>query len=115
MSGPNKSTHQTTLMRPESKPSHELKPKGRSSATFPASQIPHLQGTIGNQAVQRLFSAGIIQTKLKVGEADDIYEQQADGVAEQVMNSGGEKHQSGVGNRESGVRGEGGLIQTKPG
>jgi len=40
--------------------------------------------------------------------AGDIYEAEADRVAEQVMNSGVEKQQSGI-------KGGGGIIQTKPG
>lgn len=52
----------------------------------PLSQIVILQRTIGNQAVQGLFASGRIQAKLKIGQPNDKYEQQADRVAEQVMN-----------------------------
>jgi len=51
----------------------------------PIDHIVHLQRTIGNQAVQRLFQSGVIQTKLKVGKSNDKYEQEADRVAERVM------------------------------
>ena len=44
-----------------------------------------LQSTIGNQAVQRMLKSGVIQGKLKIGQPNDIYEQEADRVAEQVM------------------------------
>lgn len=78
--------------------------------------MPHLQRTIGNQAIQRLLKANIeametgsdaalstrfahdfnkmplyakadgrIQPKLTIGTPDDIYEREADRVAEQVM------------------------------
>jgi hypothetical protein len=55
--------------------------------------IMHLQRTIGNQAVQRLLRSNArdyamktgIQTKLKVSQPGDVYEQEADKVAEQVM------------------------------
>ena len=67
-----------------------------------------LHRTLGNQAVQRLFQSGAIQAKLSIGKSNDIYEQEADRVAERVMNSGGK----GEG---SGVRGGDGIIQTKPG
>lgn len=40
---------------------------------------------IGNQAVQRLFKSGVIRTKLIIGRPGDIYEQEADTMAEQVM------------------------------
>lgn len=49
-------------------------------------RVLHLQRTIGNQAVQRLFKSGILQAKLRIGQPNDIYEQEADRVAEQVMN-----------------------------
>ena len=51
----------------------------------PADHILNLQKTIGNQAVQRLLNAGVIQAKLKIGQSNDIYEQEADRVAEEVM------------------------------
>ncbi len=44
-----------------------------------------LQQTIGNRAVQRLYNAGLIQPKLKIGSPGDIYEQEAERVSEQVM------------------------------
>jgi hypothetical protein len=55
------------------------------SINSPINQILHLQRTIGNQAVQRLLKFGMIQAKLKIGQPNDIYEQEADRVAEQVM------------------------------
>ena len=39
----------------------------------------------GNQALQRLLRIRTIQTKLKINEPDDEYEQEADRIAEQVM------------------------------
>jgi hypothetical protein len=52
------------------------------SATHP---ILHLQQTIGNHAVQRLVRSGIIQTKLKVSQPNDVYEEEANRIAEEVM------------------------------
>jgi len=54
----------------------------------PNSSLDHilfLQRTIGNQAVQRLFKSGVIQTKLKISQPNDIYEQEAGQIAEQIM------------------------------
>ena len=48
-------------------------------------QIEYLQNTIGNQAVQRLFKSGKIQTKLRIGKPDDKYEKEADKTADRVM------------------------------
>jgi hypothetical protein len=44
-----------------------------------------LQRTIGNQAVQRLMKSGALQAKLRIGQPGDIYEQEADRLAGQVM------------------------------
>jgi hypothetical protein len=55
------------------------------SSRSPADQIIFLQRTAGNQAVQRLLKSGTLQAKLKISQPNDIYEQEADRVAEQVM------------------------------
>jgi hypothetical protein len=39
----------------------------------------------GNQAVKRMFKSDVIQAKLKIGQPNDIYEQEADKVADAVM------------------------------
>ena len=51
----------------------------------PFDTILSLHGTIGNRAVQRLFESGELQAKLNVGAPNDIYEQEADRVADEVM------------------------------
>jgi hypothetical protein len=51
----------------------------------PVDHILFLYRTIGNQAMQRLFKSGVIQAKLKIGQPNDIYEQEADRVADMVM------------------------------
>lgn len=59
----------------------------------PQDSIIHLQQTIGNQAVQRLMRYNArndsrkngIQTKLKISQPGDMYEQEADRIAEHVM------------------------------
>jgi hypothetical protein len=51
----------------------------------PIEQVLQLQRTIGNQAVTRLIQSGTLQAKLKIGQPDDMYEQEADRVAEQIM------------------------------
>jgi hypothetical protein len=43
------------------------------------------QRSLGNQAVQRLLSSGVIRAKLKINEPGDRYEQEADRVADTVM------------------------------
>jgi hypothetical protein len=55
------------------------------SINSPIDQILFLQRTVGNQAVEKLLKSGVIQAKLIIGQPGDIYEQEADRVAEQVM------------------------------
>lgn len=55
----------------------------------PLHPILQLQQTIGNQAVQRLLRAGVLQAKLRIGQPGDLYEQEADRVAGEVMRSPG--------------------------
>ncbi len=55
------------------------------STDSPVDRILFLQRTIGNQAIQRLIKSGTIQAKLRIGQPGDVYEQEADRVAEQVM------------------------------
>jgi hypothetical protein len=55
------------------------------SIDSPADRLMVLHKTIGNQAVQRLFRSGVFQAKLNIGQPNDVYEQEADRVAEQVM------------------------------
>lgn len=54
------------------------------SKTGPDGNIFFLRA-IGNQGVQRLLKSEVIQAKLTIGRPGDIYEQEADKVAEQVM------------------------------
>lgn len=58
---------------------------GFNSSGSSADRILQLQRTAGNQAVQRLIKSKALQAKLRVGQPNDIYEQEADRVAEQVM------------------------------
>lgn len=51
----------------------------------PIDQILSLQGTIGNQRLQKFFKSDVIQAKLRIGQPGDIYEQEADRVAEQMI------------------------------
>lgn len=51
----------------------------------PQDQILLLQRIVGNRGVQRLFTTGVIQAKLKIGQQNDKYEQEANYVADQVM------------------------------
>jgi hypothetical protein len=56
-----------------------------SAYDSPFSEILDLQRTIGNRAVTRLIQSGVLQAKLKIGQPDDMYEKEADRVAEQVV------------------------------
>jgi hypothetical protein len=54
------------------------------SDTQRASLVMHLQRTYGNRYVQRLLNSKAVQAKLTVSQPGDIYEQEADRVAEMV-------------------------------
>ncbi len=64
---------------------------GKTAHAKPASEspamgyMPDLQRTIGNQAMGRLLQSGVLQTKLKIGPANDKYEQEADRIADRVV------------------------------
>lgn len=49
-------------------------------------QIFYLQRTIGNLAVKKLMKSEALQAKFRIGQTGDKYEQEADRVAETVMN-----------------------------
>jgi len=59
--------------------------KRLQSMDTPADHILFLQRTAGNQAVSRLIKSGVLQAKLKIGQPGDVYEQEADRVADAVM------------------------------
>ncbi len=61
------------------------KPDGSLSAPSLADQFLMFQKTLGNQALQRLFLSGAIRPKLTLGKPNDIHEQDADRMADQVM------------------------------
>jgi hypothetical protein len=66
-------------------PSHALPSTVAVATRVYAHPILSLQRTIGNQAVQRLLKSRVLQAKLTVGRPDDIYEQEAEQVANQVV------------------------------
>ncbi|MCZ7406262.1 MAG: DUF4157 domain-containing protein [Candidatus Methanoperedens sp.] len=72
-------------IKKENQVSHVQKGNFFKPASSPVEQLHFLQKTIGNHAVQRLIKSGTLQAKLRIGAPGDIYEQEADRVAEQVM------------------------------
>ncbi|MCP5049696.1 MAG: DUF4157 domain-containing protein [bacterium] len=51
----------------------------------PVEHVMHLQRTVGNASVARLIQSGVLQAKLKIGQPNDIYEREADHLADRVM------------------------------
>jgi outer membrane protein OmpA-like peptidoglycan-associated protein len=80
-----KVTTKTSEAKKENSASQTREAKFPKSIGSPFDQILFLQRTIGNQAVERLLKSGAIQAKLTIGQPNDIYEQEADRVAEQIM------------------------------
>jgi hypothetical protein len=62
-----------------------LQPRVGQLSTHAYGNPLYLHRVIGNQAVLSLSGSGIIQEKLVIGGPDDIYEQEADRVADEVM------------------------------
>jgi hypothetical protein len=80
---------QISVKKPEAKRENKVSPTQKTgpsqSISSLAEQILFLQRTIGNQAVGRLIRSRVLRAKLKIGKPGDIYEQEADRVAEHVM------------------------------
>ncbi len=71
---------------PKQKSSNFFKQKpSYNPSGSPAESVLEFQRTAGNQAVQRLIKSGALQAKLKIGKPNDIYEQEAEKVADSVM------------------------------
>ncbi|MCX9009873.1 MAG: DUF4157 domain-containing protein [Candidatus Methanoperedens sp.] len=73
---------------PDAKRENRASPKKKEVSqvtSSPVERILFLQRTIGNKAVERLIMSGALQTKLRISQLGDKYEQEADRVAEQVM------------------------------
>ena len=49
------------------------------------SLLQKLQRSVGNRTMQVLSGAGFLQRKLRIGAPNDIYEREADRVADEVM------------------------------
>ena len=75
----------TAEVKRENSASKTRKIESPQSMSSPVDQVMYLQRTIGNQAVQRLIKSGALQAKLKIGQPGDMYEQEADRVADAVM------------------------------
>jgi len=80
--------HQRTSQARTPEASHLKSAGAGTKSLLPTSPFHHLfqlQQTIGNRAVQRLLRSRTIQAKLAVSQPGDVYEQEADRIAEQVM------------------------------
>ncbi len=51
----------------------------------PVAEFEGERRAAGNLAIQRLFRSGIIQAKLAIGRPDDVYEREADDVANLIV------------------------------
>jgi hypothetical protein len=80
-----RTTSETGETKSENSSSQERKTSFSKSKDTPINQILLLQRTIGNRALEGLLKSGVIQAKLTIGRPGDVYEQEADRVADQVM------------------------------
>jgi hypothetical protein len=79
---------------------------------FPSNYVLYLQRTIGNHAVEGLFKRGMIQASLRIGQPNDMYEQEADRAAEQAMRM---PEYSAISGQRSAIRSKDQTVQTTPG
>ena len=65
----------------------QKKPLSTLSRTHRPAVVPHLVSTTSNTRadIRRILRGPLLQTKLTVGAPDDVYEQEADRVADEVM------------------------------
>jgi len=75
---------------------HRKSARRLSKPTDRVHLLRHLQGQAGNRAVTQLAQQWVIQPKLTVTPAGDVYEQEADRIANQVLQQIGD----GAGSRE---------------
>ena len=77
----------TSALRVRSEMRKPLAARSPVSAPIRTSLHPllRLQQTAGNRAVARLHTGGYLQAKLAIGAPGDVYEEEADRVASQVM------------------------------
>lgn len=85
MSGHRQDKAETDHARRETTVHQQSSPSTTSGSVHGAPGVLQLQRTVGNQAVCRLASGGVVQAKLHVGPAGDNYEREADQVAAEVM------------------------------
>jgi len=74
--------------KPSSRNAETVPPKQRGqehAPDTPLRTVLSLHRTLGNRAVKRLLDSAAVQAKLTVGRPDDVYEQEADRVADRVM------------------------------
>ncbi len=69
----------------ETRSSRRSKAEPSSPSSSFADRVQFLHRTIGNQSVERMIRSGTLQTKLRIGQPGDVYEKEADRVADQVM------------------------------
>ena len=85
MDGLNSQYTRIPEIKKKNSPIRIQKTKLSHSVKTPVEYVLFLQRTIGNQAVQELTRSGTLQAKLSIGQPGDVYEQEADRVADEVM------------------------------
>lgn len=64
---------------------NDKKPYFSKSLNSPFDKILHLQKALGNQAVQDLFESSAVQAKLNIWPSGNIYEKEAEKMAEKIL------------------------------
>src|SRR5439155_7405151 len=61
------------------------RPRPSQAAVLPMDHLLFVQRTLGNRAVERFLTAHVVQPQLEMGAPGDVFEQEADRVADTVM------------------------------
>src|SRR5580765_511194 len=62
-----------------------IRARSSKSAGHSETELTRMQSIHGNQRMQRLLGGGVLQAKLTINQPGDVYEQEADRVADAVM------------------------------
>jgi hypothetical protein len=77
----------TATKTPEKRAStvYRMRKEAFRGTNSPVDRIMQIQEAVGNQAVQELLKSRFIRAKLKISMPNDVYEQEADRVADAIM------------------------------
>ncbi|MCP4134812.1 MAG: DUF4157 domain-containing protein, partial [bacterium] len=74
------------INKKENKENKNKKVRRKSTYQADADFLMKMHKTVGNQEVQRMIQNRVVQAKMTVGSPNDVYEKEADAVADKIVN-----------------------------